>query len=147
MRRNQWLALALGVLLFVCGLIAGVLGDRYLSMLKVNAKTAEDFRHQYTNEMRTRLNLTPAQVRQLDVILDETKAQYKAVRDRYRPEMVKIKDEQIERVKSILTPEQKPEYDRLVAEREQRFHEQEERDRKADEKRAAEHRAAAGRSE
>ncbi|HLH02020.1 MAG TPA: hypothetical protein VKX25_04560 [Bryobacteraceae bacterium] len=144
MRRNQWLALALGVLLFVCGLIAGVLGDRYLSMLKVNAKTAEDFRHQYTNEMRTRLNLTPAQVRQLDVILDETKAQYKAVRDRYRPEMVKIKDEQIERVKSILTPEQKPEYDRLVAEREQRFHEQEERDRKADEKRAAEHRAAAG---
>jgi cell division protein FtsB len=144
MKRNQWLALALGVLLFVCGLMAGVLGDRYLSMLKVNAKTAEDFRHQYTHEMRTRLKLTPAQVRELDVILDETKAKYKAVRDRYRPEMVKIKDEQIERVKSILTPEQKPEYDRLVAEREQRFHEQEERDRKADEKSAAEHRAAAG---
>ena len=144
MRRNQWLALALGVLLFVCGIIAGALGDRYFSMLKVNAKTAEDFRHQYTNEMRTRLKLTPEQIRQLDVILDETKAKYKAVRDQHRPEMVKIKDEQIERVKSILTPAQVPEYDRLVAEREQRFHEQEERDRKTDEKNAAEHRVAAG---
>ena len=143
MRRNQWLAFGLAVLLFACGVVAGILGDRYLSMLKVNAKTAEDFRHQYTNEMRARLNLTPQQVSQLDVILDETKAKYKAARDLHHPEMVKIKDEQIERVKAILTPAQVPEYDRLVAEREQRFHVQEEHDRKEDERLSAQHRAAA----
>lgn len=144
MRRNNWLALGFAVVLFVCGVLAGALGDRYLGMLKVNAKTAEDFRHQYTNEMRARLKLTPQQILQLDVILDETKAKYKAARDLHRPEMVKIKDEQVERVKSILTPAQVPEYDRLVAEREQRFHDQEEHDRKQDQRLAAEHRAAAG---
>jgi hypothetical protein len=110
----------------------------------VNAKTAENFRHHYTNEMRAKLNLSPQQVARLDVILDETKAKYKAVRDEYRPEMVKIKNEQIERVKSILTSEQVPEYEKLVAEREKRYQEQQERDRQEDEKRAAAHRAQLG---
>jgi hypothetical protein len=120
MRRNQWLALGLAVLLFVCGLVAGVLADRYFTEETVNAKTAENFRHHYTNEMPAKLNLSPQQVARLDVILDETKAKYKAVRDEYRPEMVKIKNEQIERVKSRLTSAQVPEDEKLVAAREKR---------------------------
>jgi hypothetical protein len=48
--------------------------------------------------------------------------------------MVTIRNEQIERVKSILTPAQVPAYERLVAEREQRTKEQEERDRKEEQR-------------
>jgi len=77
-----------------------------------------------------RLKLTPAQMTQLENILHETKAKTRAVRDSYQPQMLKIKQDHIERVKSILTAEQIPAYEKLVAEREQRSREQEEHDRK-----------------
>jgi len=80
----------------------------------------------------------------LELILDETKAKYRAVREQSHPAMLKIKQEQVDRVKSILTPKQVPVYERLVAEREQRFKEQEERDRREERKREAAHRAQAG---
>jgi hypothetical protein len=143
MTRNRWTAILFAVLLFGCGVVCGVLVERYLSAV-VNAKTAEGFRHGYVSEMRSKLQLTQDQVNRLEVILDETKAQYKAVRDESRPAMLKIKEEQIRRVQSILTPEQVPAYEKLVAERERKYREQEERDRQADLKQAAAHRAQAG---
>jgi hypothetical protein len=130
MTRNQWTAGLFAVLLFCSGAAVGALGHRYYSADVVSAKTSDDFRHRYVSEMQSTLRLTPAQISQLETILDQTKAKYKAVRDSYHPEMVSIRNEQIERVKSILTPAQIPGYERLVAEREQRTKEQEERDRK-----------------
>jgi hypothetical protein len=144
MKRNRWTAILFAVLLFGCGVLCGVLGQRYLSATVVNAKTAEDFRHRYVSEMKTSLKLTPDQVNRLEVILDETKAKYKAVRDESRPAMLKIKAEQIRRVKEILSPEQVPAYEKLIVERERKFREQEERDRQADLKQEAAHRAQAG---
>jgi hypothetical protein len=129
MKRNQLAAGAFAVLLFCSGAAVGALGHRYYSATVVSAKTADDFRQHYVAEMQSTLKLSSAQVGQLQMILDETKAKYKAVRDSYHPEMVSIRNEQIERVKSILTPTQVPMYERLVADREQRAKEQEERDR------------------
>ena len=51
--------------------------------------------------------------------------------------MLKIKNEHISKVKSILTPDQVPAYEKLVAERERRAKDQEERDRLEEQKRAA----------
>ncbi len=144
MRRNRWTAILFAVLLFGCGVLCGVLTQRYLSATVVNPKTAEDFRHRYVSEMKSDLKLTTDQVNRLEVILDETKAQYKAVRDESRPAMLKIKEEQVRRVKSILTPQQVPAYEKLIAEREEKYKEQEERDRQADLKREAAHKAEAG---
>ncbi len=144
MRRNRWTAILFAVLLFGCGVLCGVLVQRYFSAAVVSPKTAEDFRHRYVSEMKSELKLTPDQINRLEVILDETKAQYKAVRDESRPAMLKIKAEQIRRVKTILTPEQVPAYEKLVAERERRYREQEERDRQADLKQQAAHRTQAG---
>ena len=137
MKRNQWTAALLAVLLFGCGILVGALGHRYYAATTVSAKTAEDFRHHYIAEMESRLKLTPAQLSQLETILDDTKAEYKAIRDAYHPAMLKIKTEQIARVKSILTPQQIPAYEQLVAERERRARQQEERDRVDEQKRAA----------
>jgi Spy/CpxP family protein refolding chaperone len=137
MKRNQWSAVFLAILLFSCGVAAGALAHRYYSATVVNAKSSEDLRQHYLSEMRSRLGLTAAQVSQLEAIMDETKAKTRAVRDQYRPEMLRIRNEQISRVKSILTPQQVPIYEQLVAERERRGREQEERDRKEEEKRAA----------
>ncbi len=144
MKRNQWTAALFAVLLFGLGVLSGVLIEHYFSKGVVNAKTAEDYRQHYVAEMKSQLRLTPKQVGQLEVILDDTKAKYRAVRDQSRPAMLKIKEEQINRVKSILTPGQVPGYERLVADRERRYKEQEERDRAEEMKREAAHRAQAG---
>ena len=138
MKRNQRAALAFAVLLFACGALVGALGDHYYAATSVSAKTgAEDFRQRYISETRERVKLTPAQVVQLEQILDETKAKFRAVRDSYHPAMLKIRDEQIARVKAILTPEQIPAYEQLVAERERHAKEQEARDHRQDRDRAA----------
>jgi hypothetical protein len=145
MKRNQWTASLMAVLLFCCGAAVGALAHRYYTSTAVNAKTAEDFRHHYVSEMRSKLSLTPSQVTQLETILDETKAKFKAVRDSYHPAMLKIKEEQVSRVKSILTPRQIPIYERLVAEREQRMRIDEERDRRNEQKHPAARRQDSGR--
>jgi Spy/CpxP family protein refolding chaperone len=126
MNGNRWTAALFALLLFGCGVVAGALGHRYYTATAVSAKSADDFRHHYIAEMESRLKLTPAQVTQLEAILDDTKAKFRAVRESYRPAMLKIKEEQVARVKSILTPEQIPAYDELIAERERRAHDQEE---------------------
>jgi hypothetical protein len=90
--------------------------------------------------MQNKLKLTPKQVAQLQVILDDTKAKTRAVREQYRPSVARVKEEQVRRVKSILNPEQIPAYDQLVAERERHFREAEERDRRHEDKQSAMHR-------
>lgn len=137
MKRNQWTAALVAILLFCFGAAVGALAHRYYASASVSANSAEHFRQHYVSEMQSKLNLTPSQLTQLQAILDDTKAKVKAVRDAYHPAMLKIKQEQISRVKSILTPQQIPAYDRLVAEREQRMKEQEERDHREEQGRAA----------
>lgn len=138
MKRNQWTAVAFAAVLFLCGAAVGALADHYYTSTVVIAKTgAEGFREHYISEMREKVNLTPVQVTQLEQILDETKAKVKAVRDSYHPAMLKIREDQIARVKAILTPQQVPAYEQLVAERERRAKEQEERDRQQEQKRTA----------
>jgi len=140
MKGNQAKAALFALLLFALGAAVGALGHRFYAATVVNAKpTAEDWRHKYIVEMQSKLNLNTSQINQLQVILDETKAKYKAVRESYHPEMVKVKEAQLERVKSILTPEQAKQYEQIVAEREQKAREQEERDRLEDERQAALH--------
>ncbi len=129
MQRNQLVAAGFAAILFAGGAAVGALGHRYYAATTVSA-SSDVARHRYIQEMQDRLKLTPAQLAQLETILHETKAKTRAVRDTYQPQMLKIKQEHVERVKSILTPEQIPAYEKLVAEREQRSREQEERDRR-----------------
>ena len=83
MKRDHGWAILFAVLLFCCGAGAGVLADRYYSSTAVT--TAGDPRHRYVAEMKSELKLNDEQLRDLDLILDETRAKYKTVRDSYRP--------------------------------------------------------------
>jgi len=133
MKRNQLAAAGFAALLFGGGAAVGALGHRFYNAEIVKAgPNSEAGRHRYVAEMENRLKLTPSQVKQLEGILDDTKAKYHAVRDSYKPQMLKIKLDHIERVKSILTAQQIPAYEKLVAEREQRSRDQEEHDRKSE---------------
>lgn len=123
MKRQKAAAAIFAVLLFAAGAAVGALAHRYYAMTVVSAHPSpEDMRQHYISEMRTRLRLTPGQVSQLEQIMSQTKAQYRALREASRPAMLKIKQDHVERVRSILNPEQIPEYERLVAEHERRSH-------------------------
>jgi hypothetical protein len=120
MKNKQLGAAVLAILLFLCGAAAGVLGDRYYSMKVVRAHpTTDTLRARYVDEMKSRLHLTPDQVRRLDVILDQTHDKFRAFREEHRAEFERIVQDQIASVRTLLTPEQIPEYDKLVSERQQ----------------------------
>jgi hypothetical protein len=137
-RGNQGIAWLLAVLLFCSGAAVGALAHRYF--FSNNVVNASDvMRKRYVDEMRSRLSLTPTQVNQLQSILDDTKAKYKAVRDAYRPAMLEVKGQQVRQVKSILTPRQIPIYEQLLADREKQSQEQEEREKKREQQEAASH--------
>lgn len=138
MQSNQVTALLSAVLLFGSGAALGMFGQRYYDhTTSVSAKTSsDDWRAQYLAEMRSKAHLTDRQLQKLDVILDQTKQEYRDMRERHKPEVLEIKQNQISRVKSILTAEQIPLYEQLISEREQHQKEQDDRDRAEEQKRA-----------
>lgn len=137
-RSNRGIAWLLGVLLFLTGVGVGALAHRYFVASSVVA-ASDVMRKRYVDEMQNRLSLTPSQVNQLQSILDDTKAKYKAVRDAYRPAMIEVKEQQVRRVRSILTTRQVPIYEQLLADREKQSQEQEEREKKREQQESAAH--------
>ena len=127
-KRNNLAAILVAVLLFGFGAVVGALAHRYYSPTVVVANSPENFRQNLISEMRSKLSLTADQVVRLQGILDETKVQMKAVRDKTHPEIVRIRQEQVERVKGILTAPQISAYEKLLADRERRNREQDARE-------------------
>ena len=136
MKRAQLIAIVLGVLIFSMGAATGVLAHRLYVANTVNA--SEDWRVRWVNELHSRLKLTSEQVDKLNDVLDDTRVKVRSVRDQYKPEMLKIKDDQLARIQSILTPEQSSAYTKIVAEQEKKAKEQDARDRQIEQQRALE---------
>ena len=82
--------------------------------------TPEEWRKQYTSEMQTRLNLVPDQVTRLNQTLDDTRGKVHAEHERHKQEMKAIHEEHMNRVRAMLTDQQRPEYEKLRQEREER---------------------------
>ena len=60
------------------------------------------------------LDLTAEQQQQLGPILDETATSYEAIRERVRPEYEQVRQQSREKIRAILTPEQKARFEELV---------------------------------
>ena len=109
-------------LLFLGGVAVGVFGHRLYTLNSVNAnvdpRNPKEFRRRYVAEMRTRLKLTDDQVSRLGPILDETKQRHQELMDKHRPEFKAIQDEQVQKIRGILTDSQQAEYTTMLAERE-----------------------------
>jgi uncharacterized membrane protein len=112
------------LLVFISGAVVGGFGHRLYSTKSVGASSrtttnnSDGWRERYLKEMNSRLQLTSEQTQRLVVILDESKARYKSVRDRMDPEMKQIQQEQRNLVRQMLSPEQRPEYEKMLEERE-----------------------------
>lgn len=114
MKRSNWSIALYVVLIFVSGMAAGALGQRLVTSRVVSADSAprspEQWRAKYVDEMRQRLSLDATQESKVNQILDVTRARYNEVRERNRPEMKRIQDEQAESIRGILNEGQKASY-------------------------------------
>lgn len=111
------------VLTFVTGLGVGIFGHSLYQTQTASAaapvkKSHEEFRKQYMSEMQTRLNLSTDQMQKLAGIMDQTKAEHKAFRERTGPEVKAIQERHCNNVRAMLSPEQKVAYEKLIQERE-----------------------------
>jgi hypothetical protein len=70
--------------------------------------------------MHSRLKLSGSQVKQLEVILDETRDKFRDFREKQRPGMKAIQDEQTARITAMLDEGQRREYEKMRQEREER---------------------------
>ncbi|MBI2955915.1 MAG: hypothetical protein HYY26_01250 [Acidobacteria bacterium] len=105
------------LLVFLLGVAGGVVGSMWAAR-QGWLPGASGHRH-FTKEGAVRwlteeLNLTPEQQRQLEAILDETGRGYEAIRERTRPEYDRIRQEGREKIRAILTAEQRARFEELV---------------------------------
>lgn len=119
-RSNLTIAFYL-LLVFGGGVAVGGFGHRLYSASPVTAKVSpEELRRQHLSEMQTRLNLTPAQVQQVNAIMDETRSLFHEARQKQNEEFSALRERHANKIRAILTDQQRPEYEKLRAEREAR---------------------------
>lgn len=113
------------LLVFTSGVAVGGFGYRLYSGTPVSAKATtkpspEEWRRQYVGEMQNRLKLTAAQADNINSILDETRSLFHASREKHNRELDGLRQDQANKIRAVLTDEQRPEYEKLRMEREQR---------------------------
>jgi Spy/CpxP family protein refolding chaperone len=110
-------------LVFVCGAVLGVFGQRLYSaspVLSNRRPNPEELRKKALAEYQSRLKLTDDQVLKFNSLMDETRARVGEIRKQMHPAYEKVHQEQTEKVRAMLSPEQRAEYDRMLKEREER---------------------------
>jgi Spy/CpxP family protein refolding chaperone len=121
-------------LVFASGALLGAFGHRLYSVASANVRPATSpepgsWRARYIAETQRRCNLTDEQLTKLIQILDETRSrmdavnariepEIRAIRKRTEPEQRNIVNEQIDKIRAMLTPEQRIEYEKFRQERE-----------------------------
>jgi hypothetical protein len=118
-------SLAYLALVFLSGLLIGgtVMNLAEHLWLHAHPREERDIRqhHLIAAEMGRRLKLTDAQTQQVDQILQQTVEQYDALEQNVRPQFDQIRRQNRERLRSILNPEQRAEFDRIVEEVDARY--------------------------
>ena len=112
-------------LVFVSGAVLGMFGQRLYDAVPVSSNqnrrpNPEEFRKKMLAEYQSRLKLTDDQVAKLEAITDETRARVSDVRKQMHPEFEKIHQDQTDKVRKILSPDQLLEYEKMHKEREDR---------------------------
>lgn len=119
------IALYLGVV-FASGGALGFFANRlytnYSSPPRQASKNPQEFRKGLVEFYKTRLQLTDDQFQKLQLILDDTNAQYQAEfkkeREAIRPDLNRIHQEQVDRINQMLTPSQQEQYKKILQDRE-----------------------------
>ena len=120
------------LLVFLSGAVVGAFAHRLYVVGTVVSAKPDEVRHHILEEMRTRLSLSDDQVKQLNAIMDSTKARYREVKERWdrqskqaaKPELRAITEDQAEKIRAILSEPQRVEYEKYRVERQKRREQQ-----------------------
>ncbi|MGA2723680.1 MAG: hypothetical protein ABSG79_14880 [Bryobacteraceae bacterium] len=124
MLKSKSSALLSLLLVFLSGVLVGGFAYRLYNVSVVagpnNGKKAdpEEARRHIVADMRVRLKLDAHQVDQLQQIFDQTRDQFHQMHDRMNAESQAIHTNHLEKIKTILRPDQLPLYDQWRTERE-----------------------------
>jgi hypothetical protein len=114
------------VVVFLCGAVLGAFSFRLYTVSGVSAKSTqarpnpEQFRKDYLATMQSRLKLSDEQVVKMNVILDDTRARIREVHDKSEPQVQQIRQEQTDKIRALLSPDQRSTYEDMLKQRELR---------------------------
>ncbi|HTM14802.1 MAG TPA: hypothetical protein VL127_17900 [Bryobacteraceae bacterium] len=124
MRFTRWTVALYMALVFACGGVVGAFAHRLYTVSGVSANAAqrnpEEFRKRFMADLKARLQLSDDQAAKLGTIMDQTRARFRDVRDKFEPEMQKIREDQRQRISELLSPTQQAEWQKIVEERQRR---------------------------
>lgn len=102
------------VVVFVLGVALGGVGVYLADEWKVVDWHRHQHRGGVVNWLSQQLSLTPEQHQQLQAILEETGRQYREIRERTKAENEQVRQAARERMRAILTDEQRAKFDELL---------------------------------
>jgi len=124
MKLTRWTVALYMALVFACGGVVGAFAHRLYTVSGVSANAAqrnpEEFRKRFMTDMKARLQLNDDQASKLSVIMDDTRARFRDVREKFEPEMQKIREDQRQRISELLSPSQQAEWQKIMEERQRR---------------------------
>ncbi len=124
MKFTRWTVALYMALVFACGGVVGAFAHRLYTVSGVSANAAqrnpEEFRKRYMADMKARLQLSDDQAAKLSAVMDDTRARFRDVREKFEPEMQKIREDQRQRISELLSPSQQAEWQKIVEERQRR---------------------------
>jgi hypothetical protein len=118
---------------FASGICVGAFGYHSYTVKTVVATTGtqqpkrspDEWRRIYVEELRQRLRLDETQVKSLNTILDETRSQFHALKNRQKQEADQLREQiradQTNKVRAMLLPPQKAEYEKFREERDRKM--------------------------
>ena len=121
--RSPWVALALALTIFVTGVGAGIAVDRlWLSQDRTErtGRRGGPPPERLLAKFQKRLDLTAEQAAAIGKILEEVDAEMHALHAELGPARAKIRERTRARILELLTPEQAAEYERIIAQEDQR---------------------------
>ena len=121
-------AAVLVLVVFLLGALLGgvgnhVWGERVWGKQIINTQPT---RNEIVGELTRDLQLTPDQQKQLGSIVDDTRAQWRTLYTTIEPQHEQIRQQSRDRIRAILTPDQKPKFEEFM----HRIDEQRQKDEK-----------------
>jgi Spy/CpxP family protein refolding chaperone len=109
-------AVLLVFVLFALGIALGSVGTYLVTTRVLAARPQATSAHNPGHmELFTRdLNLNPDQQNQIQAILNDTRARYAELHEKLDPEYEQVRHEGRQRIRQVLTPEQRPKFEDLL---------------------------------
>jgi uncharacterized protein YnzC (UPF0291/DUF896 family) len=107
---------------FASGILVGVESHRmYATTSTARANTPQnmsEFRRRYLDGLKTQVGVSDTQLAQINNILDDTKKKVSELEELEKPLHDRIRQQHVDQIKDLLTPQQKIAYDNWRAARE-----------------------------